>query len=84
MEEKYGKKLTPKQVRQIQHGNFSGAGINVSAKKQRELMHKPGMLENYISDYELYQLLEMEGYETTNENLEILKEGLYTGEIELN
>ena len=36
-----------------------------------------------FSDYELYQLLEMEGYETTNENLEILKEGLYSGEIEI-
>jgi len=33
------------------------------------------------SDYELYQLLEENGYETTKDNLQILKEGLESGDI---
>ena len=33
-----------------------------------------------FSDYELYQILENSGYETSEENLSILKEGLTSGE----
>lgn len=37
-----------------------------------------------MNDYELYRILENNGYETTNKNLTILKEGLASGEIVLN
>lgn len=32
-----------------------------------------------MTDYELYKLLDSNGYEATNENLYILKEGLKSG-----
>jgi len=37
----------------------------------------------YLSDYELYQVLEANNYKTTEKNLSILKEGLESGKYEL-
>lgn len=36
-------------------------------------------IKESVSDYELYQILESNGYATSNSNLEILKEGLESG-----
>lgn len=64
------------------HGKEERFTARKKAEMQRDLENQAYLFEEF-SDYELYQLLEMEGYETTNENLEILKEGLYSGEIEI-
>ena len=41
------------------------------------------MTESYISDYELYQLLDESGYKPTEKNLYLLKEGLESGKYEI-
>lgn len=71
---------------------LSAAGAAKAAKKKDEKYYttdkglmksgdKP--LKEGYSDYELYQILEENDYEPDEENLQILKEGLESGDIEL-
>lgn len=44
--------------------------------KFSNLIESESIIENSFSDYELYQILEQNGYKTTEKNLQNLKEGL--------
>ena len=52
-------------------------------KKQEEKAKKSPMIKESYSDYELYKILDENGYTTTEKNLAILKEGLSTGKYEI-
>jgi len=50
---------------------------------KRENINEDILSESEFSDYELYQILEQNGYKTHNENLRILKEGLSRGKYDI-
>ena len=59
--------------------DFTGIKIMKNNEINESAINGDFLLESSFSDYEIYQLLEANGYKTTEKNKNILKEGLVSG-----